>query len=525
VNKKRILVVEDNIGARKGLVIYLNSKGYEVQEAESGEQAIELLKEESYDIVLSDLMMQRIDGIGVLKEVKKQYPQQTEVIIMTAYGSIDNVVKAMKLGAYDYIIKPLDLTSLGLLIDRCIEKQRLVEEVEGLKEVVNLYVIFKAIRSTIEQDKLLNLILDLACDSVRADSGSIMLFEKDCGELIVKAVTGDFKDDELGNRLKLDESFAGYAASMRQPVIQKDMENDIWLKELEKVEIIKSVMSIPMIFKDELFGTITLIRTEEDEGFTDRDTKLAGIFAEQAAFAINNSWVYENLNKLNKQKSEFLANVSHELKTSLMSMKISIDLLLAGKAGNINQIALDLLKINKRGVESMSGFVSNILDFSQMQADAFKIKKENIVLDALIEKSIAKMKFLAEKKEISLDISLPAKLSQIEVDPQRISQVLENLVNNAIKFTGTGGKINIVVNDNKAHVEVGVIDNGMGISKEAHEKVFERFFMVDNSLARQRHGVGLGLAIAKKIVDLHGGTIKLESEPEKGSKFIFTLPK
>jgi len=130
--EKQILVVDDSADARRGLLLYLNAEKYEVQEAESGERAIELIKQNNYNLVLTDLKMQVIDGLGVLKEVKNLHPQ-TEVIVMTAYGSAESAVEAMKLGAYDYILKPLNMDELELLIKRCLEKQRLAFEVSDLR--------------------------------------------------------------------------------------------------------------------------------------------------------------------------------------------------------------------------------------------------------------------------------------------------------------------------------------------------------------------------------------------------------
>lgn len=522
---KSILIVEDDVDARKGIGVFLESKGFTVHQADSGEQAIKMLKENMYHIVFTDMKMKEIDGIGVLKEAKKLHTRECEVVIMTAYGTIENAVEAMKLGAYDYIAKPIDLDTLNRLIEKCLEKQRLVEEVNGLKEIVNLYVMSRAISSIMELDDLLNLILKLACNSVNTDGGSIMLFDKENKELEVKVASGTFKDKIIGKKFKIGERFAGRAASLRQPLVQEEVKDEQWFKELKKFEQIKSGMSIPMITGDELIGTINLKRTHKDLKFTEKDVKLATIFAQQAAFAINNAWAYDGLKKVNMLKSKFLSNVCFELKTFLMSMKVSLDLLEKGKAGELSTIARELIGINVGGVENMGELIKRIINFSHMEAGTFKITRKRADIKSVIKYAVDKLKPVAYKNNISLTVSLPPEPVEIEIDSQRIGQVVENLIDNGIKYNSPEGKVNVSLKENKKKITVEVSDNGIGIPEENKESIFEKFYIINRSLSGSAHEFGLGLAIAQKIIRLHKGEIIMESRPKRGSRFIFTIPK
>jgi len=305
--KARILVVDDHKDALLGLEQFLTAEGYDVQTAESGEQAIKLLKSNSYNIVLADLKMRDVDGIGVLKETRKLHPD-TEVIIMTAFASVESAVGAMKLGAYDYVSKPLNLDEITVLLQKCLEKQRLAEEVAGLKQVVNLYEVSKKLSSVMDLGELLNSILKLAADTLNAEGGSIMLYNKSTDELAVKVAAGSSADEVIGKRFKVGERFAGKAAETKKPLLSERVSDQDWFRKIEQFEEIKSGMSVPMIVKDELVGTVNLKRTKNEKKFTDNDVQLLSIFAAQAGIAIENARLFSNLrqekNKLSALFSE-----------------------------------------------------------------------------------------------------------------------------------------------------------------------------------------------------------------------------
>lgn len=190
-----------------------------------------------------------------------------------------------------------------------------------------------------------------------------------------------------------------------------------------------------------------------------------------------------------------------------------------------------LFEILNKNTQRMEELVNQILDFTRIEAGLFEIKLGKFSLPELIREVVESFSLLAEKKKIILKVETIQDIGKVNADRQRIQQVIGNLLNNAIKFTPDGGRVEISVKKKEEtitpEIEVRVKDNGIGIPQEVKEKIFERFYQVDSSLTRESGGFGLGLTIARHIVEAHHGKIWVESPPpgeNKGSCFVFTLP-
>jgi two-component system sensor histidine kinase GlrK len=234
----------------------------------------------------------------------------------------------------------------------------------------------------------------------------------------------------------------------------------------------------------------------------------------------------QRLKELEDMKEDFYSTVSHELRTPLTAIKEASSMLLDGSYADAPEKQRELLTITKTECERLINSVNRILDFSKMEANLmdFTFKKQNPV--PLIRQTILKLAPIAAKKQIDLELKPPANLPAIWLDAERIAQVVENILGNALKFTDTGGKVTIQTlfnNDKNKYIEVRVSDNGRGIPKENMESIFEKFKRVENNAGRTQ-GTGLGLPIARYIVLSHGGKIWAKSELGKGSTFVFTLP-
>jgi len=639
---ERILIIDDDSDARLGLVKYLTGLGYEIREAESGEKAIELLQDEQYNLVLTDLKMFEVDGIGVLKGAKKIAPE-TEVILMTAFASVKTAVEAMKLGAYDYIVKPLNLEELELLIGRSLEKQRLAAEVGGLKEIVNLYEVSKGISSVMELEQLLFLIIKLACDTLDGEGGSIMLYDNETNKLIVKAAAGRRGSVVLEKELRMGERIAGYAAEKEEVVkIDGDLKNDPRFSQLEQFDGIVSALTIPLISKRKLFGVINLHRTEEKGNFNLQDENLLSIFAAEAAVAIENAYLFRNLRAEKKKieavfskmgdgaiilDSQFRITMFNHSARTLLNLNrkeccgnellgficdfipsapwdeikgsenkvVNFDLIrlkgvslcllasvskITGENGKltgyimvlrdvtterkeesvkrtflnmishklktplstiVSYISLFQKDANKRddsekqAIESMQSEASrltNLLDkllvFNLVESETLKSDTmEKTDLISIINRGIETLHQLrvTNKVEIEIEPSVE-KLPEIFVDKLSIQKIIENIVENAIKFNNKKTKRVVIwgyaLNDDFIQMEI--IDNGPGIPSEKREKIFQKFYQVEESFTGQVEGVGLGLALARRIIELHGGKIRVESKLGEWSKFCFTLP-
>ncbi|MCK5534411.1 response regulator [bacterium] len=298
MGNERILVVDDDRNIRNGCAECLKADGYQVETAENGEEALKKIQKSFYNVVLTDLVMDEIGGIELLKHIKEHFAK-CEVILMTAFGSVETAVKAMKMGAFSYITKPINLHKMEITIKNCLQKQNLESEVVKLKEMVNLYEMCKAVSSLMGLNKLLDSILKLAADTLKAEGGSIMLFDEKIGQLVVKSVTGVVPKRIIGKKTKLGERIAGYVAKEIQPIlITGKLEDDTRFKHLEQFAEVSSGISAPLLTKGKLLGVVNLCRQGIVNKFTQRDLTMLSVFVAPTAIAVENVNLYEDLDEL-----------------------------------------------------------------------------------------------------------------------------------------------------------------------------------------------------------------------------------
>jgi two-component system, NtrC family, sensor histidine kinase GlrK len=243
----------------------------------------------------------------------------------------------------------------------------------------------------------------------------------------------------------------------------------------------------------------------------------------QLAVAFNS--MCEKLNKLDRMKTDFYASMSHELRTPLTSIKEGTGLLLDGVGGQTTEKQRKLLSILAEESNRLIGLVNSLLDLSKMEAGMMAYNFEKTNLAPLIKKAVGEITPLMEAKEIKLDTEIPDELPAVKLDPERILQVLRNLIGNAVKFTPKSGWVKIAARSVNGTIEVAVRDTGPGIAPESLATIFNKFRQGSSNGTASGNGTGLGLAIAKHIVTFHGGKIWAENHPEQGSSFIFVLPR
>lgn len=239
----------------------------------------------------------------------------------------------------------------------------------------------------------------------------------------------------------------------------------------------------------------------------------------------NESLVAANLKlkELDRLKTEFLSMVSHELKTPLTAMKTSSEFLMEEKCDSDTR--KQLLALINRNVDRQARMVDDLLDISRIESNRMKFEMEGVDLHEALDHSIENIRRLSEDKGIYIEVQVPSPVPRVYADKDKLIQVFVNLLNNAVKFTPKGGKITVLARETARDIEVSVRDNGIGIDSESLEHVFDKFYQIDSTSTRKVGGCGLGLAITKGIVEGMGGSIRVESEPGKGSTFTFTLSK
>jgi two-component system phosphate regulon sensor histidine kinase PhoR len=229
------------------------------------------------------------------------------------------------------------------------------------------------------------------------------------------------------------------------------------------------------------------------------------------------------LKRLEHVRKDFVANVSHELRTPLTSIKGYLEALLDG-AKDDPQKCQQFLKVAQQHADQLNNLITDLLQLSQIESGRYEWRRERINPQGFIRTAVELMKPIAEKKQQSLTVSAGSQLPQITGDPDKLTQVLINLLDNAVKYTPAGGKIDVEARRSGDAVEIIVSDTGLGIPKKDLHRIFERFYRADRARSRDLGGTGLGLSIVKHIVEAHGGTIHAQSEMGKGSKLTIILP-
>lgn len=235
--------------------------------------------------------------------------------------------------------------------------------------------------------------------------------------------------------------------------------------------------------------------------------------------------VNKKLQELDKLKSNFLSLVSHELRTPLTTIQGYVTFLRTEKSGALNEAQRDYLKISEETADHLNRLIEELLDLSKIETGEFRVNLTSVNILEAINKVTASLQLLAGEKGIIIENNLPNDLPTVLADKERITQVVTNLVENAIKFNREGGKVNITAcpSAQKNKILFCVSDTGIGIAEGELDKIFDKFYQVDSSEKRKYGGCGLGLAISKNIIRLHKGRIWAESNLESGSKFFFEL--
>jgi signal transduction histidine kinase len=324
-----------------------------------------------------------------------------------------------------------------------------------------------------------------------------------------------------GFRARIGEGLNGAVAQSRTPEIRAPL-GDCHREPLCELGV-NSALVVPLLSKGRLVGLLDVM-DKEDGPFRREELDILALFASQAAIAIVNAQLYSQARELDRMKSEFVAVVSHELRTPLTSIKGSLEILGDDRYFNLGDQQKNLLGICQDSVERLIAQINDILDFSKIEASRLPLTFEPVDPVTLVKGVIDHLSGLAGRKAIRLRFEPPAALPGLVADGMRVSQVLTNLVGNAIKFSGEGTEVTVTLADEGEELLFGVQDQGPGIADEDLGKLFQKFQQVDSSHTRRVGGTGLGLFISRGIIEGHGGRIYVESEAGQGSRFYFRLP-
>jgi len=339
---------------------------------------------------------------------------------------------------------------------------------------------------------------------------------------------------ELQERYPSDPNFSGgihhvirtgRAASMSSippallDAVARDDEHRRIIRELN----LHSYMCVPLLVQDKAFGAITFVSAESGREYGEDDLRLAQELASRASLAVENSRAYARISEVSRLKDEFLATLSHELRTPLNAVLGYARMLRMGTLGAEKiRPALDVLE---RNATALKKIIEDVLDVSRIVSGRMRLNVEVVDLPSILHEATASSLPAAAAKGVRMQTVIDALDTRVSGDPHRLQQVIWNLVSNAIKFTPSGGEVQLRLSRTDFAIEIAVSDTGIGIASDFLPFVFEPFRQADARFSREHGGLGLGLGIAKQLTELHGGTIAARSDgPGRGSTFVVTLP-
>jgi GAF domain-containing protein len=427
-----------------------------------------------------------------------------------------------------------------------IENVRLFQELEArtrelarsVGELKALGEVGQAVSSTLDLQRVLSTVVGHAVQLSGTSGGVIYEYDEAAQSFLLRA---SYRMEEVlvdalrGAPIRLGEGATGRAATIRAPVQVPDTLDEreytgARLRPMLAQLGYRSVLAVPLLREDRIMGAMTVWRKEAGN-FSPEIVNLLQTFATQSALAIQNARLFREIEEksrqieaANRHKSEFLANMSHELRTPLNAIIGFSEVLGERMFGELNEKQAEYTDDILSSGRHLLSLINEILDLSKVEAGRMELEVATFDLPLAIDNARTFVRERASKHGIGLDVTIDERLGEFVGDERKIKQILLNLLSNAVKFTPEGGRIGIKARQADGSVEISVSDTGIGIAPEDQPKIFEEFRQVGSDYAHKIEGTGLGLTLAKKFVELHGGKIWVTSEVGKGSTFCFTLP-
>ena len=548
--KARILVVDDEDQVVQIFHDLLTQQGYEVSSCDNGDDAITKVTTGNFDLVLTDINLPGVDGLEVVRAAKAA-DKDTVVILITGYASTTTAIDALRQGAYDYITKPFDLWETAKAIERGLESRNLILENRGLivqleranaglqqhEEILRRRIERATYRlgTLYEAGKAMSLSLSLqsTCEVVVAQASRItgaktcLLFLHDQGSDEFEAVAAHGVPPERYEKLRfgMGVGYHGQVVQSAEPALVTGIPEAVGVEEVLSGLRAESALIVPLLSNESVIGTISAIALAGAPEFTGDDQEGLKMLASQAAIAITNAILYERTKELDRLKSEFVAVVSHEVRTPLTSIKGSLELLGDERFHTLPAPQKELLGICQANTERLISLINDILDFSKLESSRLSLNFERMDVGRVLVEAVENIRNLAAIRGVELDVKIDPTAGSVEADPMRVGQVATNLIGNAIKFSQEKGRIEVFASGDEGSVTISVKDYGKGIAQRDLSRLFQRFAQLDSSTTRKAGGTGLGLVISKGIVEQHGGKIWVESALGKGSTFSFSMPR
>ncbi len=519
-----ILIIDDEPSVRQMLGEALRQKGYAVAEVGGGAAAVAQVRAARFDVALCDLKMPGIDGLETLRQIKEINPD-IEIIILTAYGTMENAIESLRQGAFDFLVKPVVMQDLLFSVGKALERR-------DLRERLGLFELSRTIFSTLDPDELYGRVLQSAIQVLRADDASLMLLDEN-RDLYIALSTSLQQEILADTHLAIGERVAGRVALQPEPVvINDDVGRDERFKGVVPLRRINAALVCPLVMRGELFGVLNISRVKIPERYTERDRRNAMILSSLVTLALDNARLHNELQARLRQLKDtqeeviqtekmtalgnLLSGVAHELNNPLCGVLGYAQLMQQNDPDPKMRKGIEVIV---REAERAARIVNNLLTFARREKPERKPLGVNGVLLKTIERKAYDLKMSRIEAKAELDPKLPFILG----DFHQLQAVFGNLITNAQQAmfeTHGRGVLTIRTECRGAKVVITFADDGPGIPPENARRVFDPFF----TTKEVGKGTGLGLSVCFAIVRDHGGAIRVGGQPGHGATFTVELP-
>lgn len=541
----RLLLLEDNPLDAELLLDRLASGGVEcdavrVEKREAFESA---LQSGGWDAILADYSLPSFDGASALKLARECCPETPFISVSGALGE-ELAIEMLKSGATDYVLKTR-LERLLPSLHRALreageraERKRAEQERARAEEALRFLAEASAVlASSLDYDATLSSLARLVVPHL-ADGCIVNVFE---GERVPRQVAITHIDPaqeeqlrSVRHRYPVDpDAPDGIAHALRTGQSQLvSPVTDEWLsgvaRDAEHAEALRrihssSYMIAPLVAHERVLGAISFFITQSPRRYGPDDLSLAEDLARRAAVAVDNARLYRETQDAVRARDEFLATLSHELRTPLNAILGWTQLV---RTGNLDEATTaQALETIERNTRAQTRLIEDLLEVSRIITGKLRLQFAPVEMAMVATAALDAVRPAAEAKSVAIEYARGAATGLVAGDPHRLQQVVWNLVSNAIKFTPRGGRVTVCIERVDTFIRLTVSDTGQGIAADFLPYVFDRFRQADSSSTRAHGGLGLGLAIVRHLVELHGGTVRAHSAGEgQGASFIVQLP-
>lgn len=530
---RRVILIDDDeddyLLTREYFDDFERADHYTLEWVSSYEEGLEVLLDNAHDVCLLDYRLGARDGIELLQEALDR-DCRTPIILLTGEGNRTVDTAAMRRGAADYLVKG-DITPplLERSLRHSLERHRFTEAQRFLADAG------ARLTSTLDYEETLEAVAELSAQFI-ADYCAIDVVDEDGERSRLTVGMSASGDEEIAAWLRENPCFdnsqcaATRALDSQQSVLIPEVD-DTLIEALsttdDRREALQrlgptSMMAVPLVARDRLLGSILFIAAAPNRHYDHGDLGLAEQLAFRTALATENALLYGKAQRAIELRDEVHRIVVHDLRNPLSTIGLTAQHLERRiQAGADDEQLLSYLGTQRKATARMNRLIEDLLDVARIEDDQLSLQRASYCPKMLVEEVVSQHHIQAEEKELTISSDLPDELPRIHADIGRVEQVLSNLVSNALKFTLSGGHIELAARAEDDAVVFKVSDTGVGMSQEQAPRLFDRFWQAEQGA---RHGAGLGLAISKGIVEAHDGTIWVESEKDVGTTFRFTIP-